>query len=123
MRGLTYCNSRQLCGSLTNDEPNQYRALLTNTRRKASRKISHPTSKGTCVVHQNLRCATLRTLKICRDLFSNLDACSACLQPPPTILQPKVRSRFRIQINSTELKLYHRENFRILGLNVRMHQL
>ncbi|PAV91736.1 hypothetical protein WR25_03680 [Diploscapter pachys] len=47
MRGLTYCNSRQLCGSLTNDEPNQYTALLTDTRGRASKKISHPTSKGT----------------------------------------------------------------------------
>ena len=60
--------------------------------------------------------------KICTDSFNNLDACSACLQPPPTVLQPEVRVRFWIQIDNAELKLYHREKFRVLGLNVRMHQ-
>ena len=53
----------------------------------------------------------------------NLAACSACSQPPPTILQPEVWIRFWIQINSGKLTLYHQEKLRILlGLNVRMHQ-
>ena len=60
----------------------------------------------TSALLSSLTTSSISTIrKICTDSFNNLDACSVCSQPPPTVLQPEVRIWFWIQIDNAELKL------------------